>query len=151
MDMVVKNMHQAKRFPRTYTIWIHSSILLLLLGRLLARQIPVVQVSNASAEVGGKAQPAEVWDLAPSGNRVNGAVEVRQVAIDSNEGDNINRCLNGTVEAKEKRGPEEVEAELDAVESHGLSSGTDGIRGGKGREANVGSSICGVTHDTRNG
>lgn len=113
---------------------------------LLAGQIPVVQVANARAEIGSKAQPAEIGNLKPGSDGVNQAVEISEVGIDAEERDDIDGSLNWTVKTKEERSPDEVEAKLDGVEGHGMSGRGDVVGGVEGRETDVGDTIGGVTH-----
>lgn len=106
-------------------------LLLSLLGnRRLGRiQIPVVEVSSPGAEICREAQPAQIRKLQQAGRLIDGAPEVRDVAVDADEADNVNRGLDGSLGAEEERHPDEVEGKLDGVEGHGVFGGADGVWG----------------------
>lgn len=109
----------------------------------------MVQVANASTEVCGKAQPAQVRDLTPASDGVDGAPNISQIPVNTNKSNYINRRCNGAVETKEEGGPNEIESKLDRVECHGLPGRPDGLRGRERREAIECRTICSVTHYTR--
>lgn len=103
-------------------------------------------MTNTSAQIRRKAEPGQVWHLAPGGDLVDAGPEVRQIAVYANEGQDVNRGCDGAAGAEEERHPGEVEGELDGVDGHAVAGGADGVWGGEGREADVCDAVGGVAH-----
>lgn len=106
-------------------------LLAFLLLHLPVRQVPAVQVPDAGAQVRREAEPAEIGDLAPSGDAVDAGPEVGQVAVDTGEAQDVGGGLDGAAGTEEEGHPDDVEGELDGVEGHGVAGGSDGVRGGE--------------------
>ena len=83
--------------------------------RLLAVQVPVVQVSSSRAQIRRKAQPAHVRREAPPRNLVNLAPHVSEIPRETCKSNNVDGGLNRTVEAEEEGHPDEVQGELNGV------------------------------------
>lgn len=74
------------------------------------------QRKSTYTEVGCKAQPPKVRSKEPCGHSVYLGPDVRQVAGDAGQRDDVDCCFNRSVEAEEQRHPQEVETELNGVQ-----------------------------------
>lgn len=123
-------------------------LLLVLSGSLCVFQIPVVQVSRSITQVCCKAQPCQVRSLAPARNRIHGSPQVGQVAIESQQGNDVNGSFNRALCDEEERHPGEVEAKLDGVNGHAMLCCLDGLWRGQRGEADVSGAVGGVSHES---
>lgn len=90
------------------------------LGRfrlLLVAKVPVVQVTSSRTQVSSEAEPANVWSKRPSCDLVNLAPDVCHITGEACQRYNIYGGFDRTLKAEEQRHPDEIQAELDGVES----------------------------------
>lgn len=76
--------------------------------------------TSTYAEISGEAQPCHIGGQEPSAGLINLVPGVGEVADDAVESDNVGNGFNGTAETEEQRGPNQVQAKLDGVESCAL-------------------------------
>lgn len=114
--------------------------------RGLASEVPTVQVTAASAQIAGKSQPAQVGNKSVARGLVNLAPDVDQPASDTSESHDIGSRFDRTTEAEEQRHPDQVQAELDGVESGAVLGQGDGRRVGAGGAYGPGAVGC-VAHE----
>jgi hypothetical protein len=100
--------------------------------RSLASKVPSVQVPAASTEVAGESQPAQVRNKSVTRRLVNLAPDVNQPASDTGESHDIGSRFDRAAEAEEQRHPDQVQAELDGVESGAVPGQGDGRGVGAG-------------------
>ena len=115
--------------------------------RSLASEIPPVEVPTASAQVARESQPAQVRHESIACSLINLTPDVDQPASDTSESHDISGRFNWATEAEEQRHPDQVQAELDRVESGAVLSQGDGRRVGAGG-AHSPSAVSGVAHET---
>jgi hypothetical protein len=87
---------------------------------LLIRNIPVIQIPDARAQIRSESKPSEIRHQSPSSNGINLAPDVGQVAGDAGQGNDVDGGFDGSLGDEEERHPEEVEAELYGVEGCAL-------------------------------
>jgi hypothetical protein len=114
--------------------------------RSLASEIPAVQVPAAGAQVAGKSQPAQVRHKSVTRGLINLAPDIDQPASDAGESHNIGGRFDRAAEAEEQRHPDQVEAELDGVES-GAVLGQGNSRGVGAGGAYGPGAVGGVAHE----
>jgi hypothetical protein len=115
--------------------------------RGLAGEVPSVQIPTASTEVAGESQPAQVRHKSVTRSLINLAPDVDQPASDTSKSHNIGGGFNRTAEAEEQRHPDQVQAELDGVESGAVPGQGDRRRVGAGGAYGPGA-VGGVAHET---
>ena len=94
-------------------------VLVLHVGRhstLLVFEVPVIQIASAGRYVRSKRKPGHVWCEEEAGNLIYLAPDVSHVPGNTSESNDIDRCLDGSLPAKEERHKKEVEAKLYTVE-----------------------------------
>jgi hypothetical protein len=104
-------------------------------------EVPIVEIAAADTEVGSEAEPAQVRRKQPSADGVDLAPDVGQIANGTAKSKNIDRCSNWSAHRKVQWSPNEVQGELDAVESCTLLGECDSLRvdrSGTSRPSTVG-------------
>jgi hypothetical protein len=114
--------------------------------RGLASEVPAVQVPAASAQVAGKSQPAQVRHKSIACGLVNLAPDVDQPSSDTSESHNVGSGFDRAAEAEEQRHPDQVQAELDGVESGAVLGQGDGRGVGAGGSDSPGA-VGGIAHE----
>ena len=114
--------------------------------RSLASKVPSVQVPAASTEVAGKGQPTQVRNKSVTRGLINLAPDVDQPASDTGESHDIRGRFDRAAEAEEQRHPDQVQAELDGVESGAVLGQGDGRGVGAGGAYGPGA-VGGVAHE----
>lgn len=103
---------------------------------------------SPDAQVRRKAQPRQVRDLQQPCGAIDGAPNIRQVAIQSDQTENINARLHRTLGREEQGHPYQVQAQLDRIQRHGPARKSDGFRVRQGRQACCEGAMGGVSHYT---
>jgi hypothetical protein len=103
-----------------------ESLRLVLLQR--RPEVPVVQVAASNTKVGSKAEPAQVWGKQPSAHRVDLAPDVGKIANSAAKSENIGSRRNWATHGKVQWGPDEVQGQLNTVESSTLFGKSDSLR-----------------------
>ena len=106
-------------------------------------------MSRPNTQVRSEPQPSDIRNLTQSSNTVNGAPKICKVAVQSQKCDDIHTRLDGTLRHEEERHPDQIEAQLDRVESHAVFGALDGFGGGQRRETNRDDTMSSISHDSR--
>jgi hypothetical protein len=114
--------------------------------RGLASEVPTVQVTTSGAQVAGKSQPAQVGNKSIACGLINLAPDVDQPASDTSESHDIGSRFDRAAEAEEQRHPDQVQAELDRVESGAVLGQGDGRWVGAGGAYGPGA-VGGIAHE----
>jgi len=77
----------------------------------------MVQISHARVQIRGKAEPSQIWNHAPTSNIVDPKVEIRQVAVQANERQDVGKREDRSTEPEEQRHPRQIQAELGRVQA----------------------------------
>ena len=77
-----------------------------ILRYLFTREIPVIQVAGASAEVRREAQPSQIGDKSIPGHLIHLAPDVRQVTSDACKCNDVDCGLDWTLETEEEGHPD---------------------------------------------
>lgn len=118
---------------------------LLRFGRF-TRQIPAIQISDASAQISCKPKPPEVWHHAVSGDLVNLAPKIRQIHIGADECHDVNQGSDGHLEPKEQGRPDKIQCQLRRIDCRGVTCATDELGRVQGRRARHPGAVGGVAH-----
>jgi len=118
---------------------------------LLISSVPVVEIPDTSTEIGGITQPSQVWSQSPASNLVDLAPDVGQVSDGTGKCNDVNSGFNWALGDEEERHPEEVETELDSVESRAVLGRLDIVGRLQRREAGAVGAIGGVAHEAVHG
>jgi len=111
-----------------------------------ASEVPTVQVPTASAQIAGKSQPTQVGNKSVTRGLINLTPDVDQPASDTGKGHDIGSRFDRAAEAEEQRHPDQVQTELDGVESGAVLGQSDGRRVGAGGAYGPGA-VGGVAHE----
>jgi hypothetical protein len=114
--------------------------------RSLASEVPAVQVPTAGAQIAGKSQPAQVRHKSITGRLINLAPDVDQPSSDTSESHDVGSGFDRAAETEEQRHPDQVQAELDGVESGAVLGQGDGGRVGAGGSDGPGA-VGGIAHE----
>lgn len=92
----------------------------LVLGRTRSqtrvRDVPLVEDTNTEVQVCGEAQPCNIRHETPACNLVDLEERVGQVAVEAQEGEDVDEGDSRLAHAEEQRLPDKVETELERVE-----------------------------------
>jgi hypothetical protein len=103
-----------------------ESLRLVLLHRL--SEVPVIQVAASDTKVGSKAEPAQVWSQQPSTHRVDLAPDIGKIAHSPAKSEDIDSRSNWAAHSKVQWSPDEVQGQLNTVESSTLLGKSDSLR-----------------------
>ena len=89
-------------------------------------QVPAVQVAGSRRQVRRESEPGHVGGQKPTGDLVDlGTPEPGQVAVDADEGGDVQGREDGPPQPEEERHPGQVQAQLDCVQGCALAGGED--------------------------